>query len=102
MTYIYKLRLPHNLGEVLEIQYFVWLIILLLCLPIINQMNIPKIMGPQDYQWFYHTSSEDLVCVEKKGYPIPLSHPLDTHIETIDPSELWNSIQHGIRSTSQI
>ena len=52
-----------------------------------------KIMGSQDYQMFYHTSSEGLVWLNRKGNPIPLSHLLDRHVEAIDPSELWNSIQ---------
>ena len=59
---------------------------------IINQMDTPKIMGRQDYQWFYDTS-ECLVWLDRKGNPIPLSHLLNTHIEAIDPSRLWNSIQ---------
>ena len=50
-------------------------------------------MGPHDYHQFYHTSSGGLVCLDKKGNPIPLSHMLDMHIEAIDPSELWNFIQ---------
>ena len=58
-----------------------------------NQMDTPKIMGPWDYQRFYHTSSEGLVWLDRKGNPIPLSHMLDMHIESIDPSELWNSIE---------
>ena len=56
-------------------------------------MDQTKILGPQDYQKFFHTSSEGLVWLDKKGNPIPLSQPLDMHVETIDPSELWNSIQ---------
>ena len=50
-------------------------------------------MGPQDYQKFYHTSSEGLVWVDGKGNPIPLSHMLGMHVEAIEPSELWNLIQ---------
>ena len=42
---------------------------------------------------FYHTSSEGLVWLDRKGNPISLSHPLVMHIEAIHPSELWNSIQ---------
>ena len=55
-------------------------------------METPKIMGPHDYQQFYHTS-EGLVWLDKKGNPIPLLCILDMHIEAIDPSELWHSIQ---------
>ena len=50
-------------------------------------------MGPHDYQWFYHTSSEGLVWLDRKGNPIPLLHMLDMHVEAIDPSELWNCFQ---------
>ena len=56
-------------------------------------MDLHKITGPQDYQKFYHTSSEGLVWLDGKGNPIHPSHMLGTHIEAIDPSELWNSIQ---------
>ena len=56
-------------------------------------MDLNKIMGPMDYQKFYHTSSEGLVWLDGKGNPIPLSHMLGVHVEPIDPSELWNSIQ---------
>ena len=59
----------------------------------INQMDTPKITGPQDYQRFYHTSSEGLVWLDRKGNPISLLHLLDMHVESIDPSELWNSAQ---------
>ena len=60
---------------------------------LLNQIETPKIMGPQNYQQFYHTSSEGLVWLDRKGNPIPLSCMLDMHIEAMDPSELWNSIQ---------
>ena len=50
-----------------------------------------KIM--QHYQRFYHRSPTGLVWLDRKGNPIPLLHMLDMHIEVIDPSELWNSIQ---------
>ena len=56
-------------------------------------MDQTKILVPQDYQKFFHMSSEGLVWLDKKGNPIPLSQLLDMHVETIDPSELWNSIQ---------
>ena len=38
-------------------------------------------------------SSAGLVWLDKKGNPIPLSQPLDMHVETINPLELWNSIE---------
>ena len=56
-------------------------------------MDHPKITGPEDYQKFYHMSSAGLVWLDKKGNPIPLLQPLDMHVETINPSELWNSIE---------
>ena len=56
-------------------------------------MDHPKITGPEDYQKFYHMYSAGLVWLDKKGNPILLSLPLDTHVETISPSELWNSIE---------
>ena len=56
-------------------------------------MENPNIMGPHDYQQFYHTSSKGLVWLDRKGNPIPLSCMLDTQVEAIDPSELWNFIQ---------
>ena len=56
-------------------------------------MDPHKITGPQDYQKFYHTSSEGLVWLDGKGNPIPLSHILGVYVEAIDPLELWNSIQ---------
>ena len=55
-------------------------------------MEHPKITGPEDYQKFYHMSSAGLVWLDKKGNPILLLQPLDMHVETINPSELWNSI----------
>ena len=56
-------------------------------------MEHPQITGPKDYQKFYHMSSAGLVWLDKKGNSIPLSQPLDRHVETIHPSELWNSIE---------
>ena len=56
-------------------------------------MDLHKIKGPQDYHKFYHTSSEGLVWLDGKGNPIPLSHMLGGHVEAIDPTDLWNSIQ---------
>ena len=60
---------------------------------IIDQIKQPKITGPEDYQKFYHMSSTGLVWLDKKGNPIPLLQLLDMHVETINPSELWNSIE---------
>ena len=60
---------------------------------IINLMDLHNIKGPQDYHKFYHTSSEGLVWLDGKGNQIPLSHMLGTHVEAIDPTDLWNLIQ---------
>ena len=57
-------------------------------LVIIDQMEHPKITGPEDYQKFYHMSSAGLVWLDKKGNPIPLLQLLDMHVETINPLEL--------------
>ena len=56
-------------------------------------MDLHTIKGPQDYHKFYHMSSEGLVWLDGKGNPIPLSHTLGAHVEAIDPTDLWNSIQ---------
>ena len=56
-------------------------------------MDPHKIMGPQDYQKFYHTSSKGLVWLDGNGNPVPLSHMVGVHAQAIQPSELWNSIQ---------
>ena len=56
-------------------------------------MEHPKITGLEDYQKFYHMSSAGLVWLGKKGNSIPLLQLLYMHVETIDPSELWNSIE---------
>ena len=37
-------------------------------------MDLHKINRPQDYNKFYHTSSEGLDWLDGKGNPIPLSH----------------------------
>ena len=52
-----------------------------------------KLQDPTITKRFYHTSSEGLVWLDRKGNPILLSCVLDMHIEEVDPSELWNSIQ---------
>ena len=56
-------------------------------------MDLHKIKGPQGYHKFYHTSSEGLVWLDGKGNPIPLSCMLGAHVEAINPTDLWNSIQ---------
>ena len=63
------------------------------CLVIIDQMEHPKITGPEAYQRFYHMSSAGLVWLDKKGNTISLLQLLDMHVETINPWELWNSIE---------
>ena len=56
-------------------------------------MDLHKIKGPQDYHKFYLTSSEGLVWLDGKANPIPLSHMVGAHVEAIDLTDLWNSIQ---------
>ena len=56
-------------------------------------MDFHNIKGPQDYHKFYHTSSEGLVGLDGKGNPIPPSHTLGAHVEALDLTDLWNSIQ---------
>ena len=56
-------------------------------------MDLHNIKGPQDYQKFYHTSSEGLVWINVWGIPIPLSHMLSAHVEAINLNDLWNLIQ---------
>ena len=65
-------------------------------------METSKNTGPHDYQWFYHTSSEGSVWLNRKGNPIPLSCMLDMYLEAMDPSELWNSIQTWSKVHEQI
>ena len=60
---------------------------------IVNPVDLQNIKGPQDYHKFYHNSSEDLVWLDGKENPFPLSHTMGAHVEAIDPTELWNLIQ---------
>ena len=48
-------------------------------------------------------STKGLVWLDGKGNPIPLSHTLGTHVEAIDPNDLWNSIQtrNNVHTLSQ-
>ena len=75
------------------VKYFSFYCVILTCTAILNPIDLHKIMGPQDCQKFYHTSSEGLVWLDGKENCIFLSHTLGVHVEDIDPSELWNSIQ---------
>ena len=65
-------------------------------------MDLHQINGPQDYNKFYHTSSEDLVQLDGKGNLIPLSYMVGAHVEAINPTELWNLIQTRGKSTDKI
>ena len=56
-------------------------------------MDSQNIKGPQYYQKYYHIFTEGLVRMDWRGNPIPLSHTMGTHVEAIDPNDLWNSIQ---------
>ena len=55
-------------------------------------MDLHKIKGPKDYHTFYHTSSEGLVWLGRMGNPISY-HMLGAHVEVIDLTDLWNSVQ---------
>ena len=56
-------------------------------------MDSQYIKGPKVYQKHYHMSTEGLVWIGEKGNCTSFSHTLGTHVEAIDPNDLWNSIQ---------
>ena len=56
-------------------------------------MDSQNIKGCQDYKTYYHMSTEGLVWLDGKGNPILLLHKLGTHVEAMDPFDLWNFIQ---------
>ena len=56
-------------------------------------MDSQNIKRPWDYQKYYHTFTEGLICLDGRGNPIPLSNKLGIHIEAFDPIDVWNSIQ---------
>ena len=49
------------------------------------------IKGPEDYKLYFHTSMEGNVWLDGKGKPIPLDQPLVNQVDSISPTELWNS-----------
>ena len=59
----------------------------------VDPMDLHNIKGPQDYHKCYHTFPEGLVWLDRKENPISLSHTLGAHVEAIDLTDLWNSIQ---------
>ena len=60
-------------------------------------------MGSHDYQWFYHTSSEDLVWLDKKGNPIPLLHACWTCMLKQEMFLICGTpSKHGVRSIRKI
>ena len=56
-------------------------------------MDSQNIKGPQDYHKYDHKSTGGLIWLDGRWNSIPLSHKLGTHVEAIDPIDLWNSIQ---------
>ena len=49
------------------------------------------IKGPEYYKFYFHTSMEGNVWLDGKGKPIPLDQPLVNQVDSISPTELWNS-----------
>ena len=49
------------------------------------------IRGPEDYKLYFHTSMEGNVWLDEKGKPIPPDQPLVNHVDSISPTEMWNS-----------
>ena len=56
-------------------------------------MSIADIKGPKDYAKFYHTNSAGDIWLDGKNHPIPLEHPLTTHVSFIDAKSLWHARQ---------
>ena len=49
------------------------------------------IKAPEDYKFYFHTSMEGNVWLGGKDEPIPLDQPLVSLVDSISPTELWNS-----------
>ena len=49
------------------------------------------IKGPENYKLYFHTSREGNVWLDRKGKPIPLDQPLFSNLDSISPTEFWNS-----------
>ena len=49
------------------------------------------IKGPEDYKFYFHISMEGSVWLDRNGKPIPLDLPLVNQVDSISPTEFWNS-----------
>ena len=58
-----------------------------------SNMDLQNIKRPQDYQKYCDMSTVGLAWLNGKGTLIPLLQKLGTHVEAIDPTDLWNSMQ---------
>ena len=51
----------------------------------------PKILSPDEYQKYYHTSPEGHLWLDAKKNLIPKTQTLTGHIESVDPQIYWQS-----------
>ena len=51
----------------------------------------PKILCPDEYQKYYHTSPEGHLWLDAKKNLIPKTQILTGHIESVDPQIYWQS-----------
>ena len=56
-------------------------------------LGFNTILGPEDYQNYFHTDSSGNIWVDEKGNPITLQRKLTGHKDTISPEILWQSRQ---------
>ena len=56
-------------------------------------LGFNTILGPEDYQNYFHTESSGNIWVDEKGNPITLQRKLTGHKDTISPETLWQSRQ---------
>ena len=50
----------------------------------------PKILCPDEYQKYYHTSPEGHLWLDAKKNLIPKTQTLTGHIESVDPQIYWH------------
>ena len=53
--------------------------------------KFPPFNKPEDYQLMYHSNTDGHIWVDAQRRPIPLTQQLTGHIDTVDPTHLWNS-----------
>ena len=53
--------------------------------------KFPPTTKPEDYQLMYHSNTDGHIWVDAQKRPIPLTQQLTGHIDTVDPTHLWNS-----------